>query len=327
MVCPRKQHFTFSFAETVFAEAGGVPLDALHADVDAIIKAADAMKPIAERMGVPAPQPRIAGFCYTPVVPLGVKIVFPPGSQPTAFPIIEKPEDIDCLKQPEDYLKADLIQQRLKTLSALKERRPDAAGSIGHNMEGPITMAMLLMGPDFLTLPYDDPERAHRLLEFSVTAVLGYAAAIREHFGGSAKPGRVGIPDDFAGLLPPSLFGEFVVPYWEKIYEGLEATNRFMHSELLHVEHLPFLEDAKINCFDPSADQYLTTEILQKHCPCSYTARVHAWHVRDMSIEELGDYYKHLASFDPVSINISMWRLEDEPKAQALLEVAREMAA
>jgi len=70
--------------------------------------------------------------------------------------------------------------------------------------------------------------------------------------------------DDFAGMFPPAMFNEFVVPYWEETYQGLKATRRSLHSELLRVEHLPYLEQLKIRTSDPSADQYLTPALLHE---------------------------------------------------------------
>ena len=94
-----------------------------------------------------------------------------------------------------------------------KRRRPEASEGIGHSYEGPVTTATLLFGPDFLTLPYDDPARAHKLLDFCVRSSLNYSAAMNRHLGVRREPGHVGIPDDFAGMFPPDVFREFVVPY------------------------------------------------------------------------------------------------------------------
>ena len=319
------QAFSFSFADSAIAESGGVPLDALHADVDAICRAYDCIKPVAERLGVDPPRPRLAGFCYAPMAGLGADIVFPEDSEPAVRPMIGSPEEIDDLKEPDDYLASELTQKRLALAGELKRRRPDASGGIGHWVEGPATVATLIMGQDFFMLPYDDPERAHRLLAFAVRSMVHYAQAINDHMGAPIRPGPRGFPDDFAGMFPPALFGEFVAPYWDRLYEGLRATQRSVHSELLHIEHLPFLEQLDIVDFDPSADQYLTPEILRDHCPCRFSLSIHPWHVHDLSEAELRDLYRHLASLDPSVISFHMKSLDEEPKLRSLLEVAREM--
>ena len=322
----RSQPYGFGFMDTLLAEVGGVPLDALHTDIDAICQCYDAIVPVAKRLGVDPPRPKLAGFSYCHVSALGAAIVFAAGSEPNAVPIIHRPEDIDELREPADYLTSGIVPERLRALKKLLERRPDSGKSIGHVYEGPITSAALLMGPDFFMLPYDDPDRAHRLLTFCVDSSLKYAAAIRGYFGTPTEPGPVGLPDDFAGMFRPALFAEFVVPYWNRLYDGLQATRRSLHSELLRKEHLHFLTELDIAVFDPSADQYLTTELLSEHCPVPFTARILSWHVRDNSANGLQDLYRHLAKFEPVGIGFHMGSLAQEEKIVALLEVARELA-
>lgn len=321
----RRQDFSFGFSDSLLAEVGKVPQDALHFDVEAICQAYESIKPIAKRLGVQPPKPRLAGFCYTHVAALGAKVTFPKNSEPNVAPLIRTPSEIDQLCEPEDYLQAKLIQERLRITGELKKRSPDTINSIGHLLEGPVTTATLLMGSAFLTLPYDDPERAHRLLEFSVRSALNYARAIRKYFGEPFQPGPKGFPDDFGGMFPPDIFGEFVVPYWEQLYQGLQATERTLHSELLRVEHMPFLAQLRIDYYDPSADQYLTPELLRKHCPAKFTCRIQSWHIRDLSVADLQAMYRHLATFEPYVITFCLERLDDEPKIQSLLEVAREM--
>ncbi|MDO9542732.1 MAG: uroporphyrinogen decarboxylase family protein [Kiritimatiellia bacterium] len=240
------QPYSFSFAESLMAKNAGISLKSTHFDVDAILKAYDGIKPLAEELGVDAPRPRLAGFGYPHLVALGAPIEFPEDGEPNVFPLIHTPEEIDNLKEPENYLAAPLIQKRLKIAAELGKRRKDASSQfIGHGLEGPITTAVLLMGHDFLTLPYDDPKRAHRLLNFCTESALHYVKALHRHFNGNApvEPGPRSIPDDFAGMLPPEMFGEFVVPYWNRLYDGRKATERNLHSELLHESHLPFLRD------------------------------------------------------------------------------------
>jgi len=321
------QRFGFGFADTLVAEIAGVPLDALHHDIDAICRGYDMLGDVADRLGVECPPPRLAGFAYNHISALGAEVVFAEGSEPNVNPIIHDPRDIDLLREPEDYLSAGVVVgERLRALETLLDRRPDAVKSIGHELEGPITTAVLLMGQNFFTLPYDDPERAHRLLSFCVESASNYTRAIRERLGRSLKPELVGLPDDFAGMFPPAVFEEFVVPYWDGLYGNLEATERYLHSELLRIEHLDFLKELRIAVFDPSADQYVTPASLREHCPTPFTSRILAWDIRERSAAGLQSYYREIAEFRPVSINFYMTSLQQEEKFAALLEVARELA-
>jgi len=320
------QAYSFGFADSALAQAGGVTLDAMHFDADAICKAYDAIRPVAERLGVDPPKPRLAGFCYAPLAGLGANITFPKDSEPFVLPMISAPEEIDRLQEPESYLASELTQKRLALARELKRRRPEAGVGIGHLVEGPVTAAALIFGRQpFFTLPYDDPARAHRLLDFATRSMVGYARAVSEHSGAPLRPGARGIPDDFAGIFPPRLFEEFVVPYWNRMYEGLLATERYLHSELLRVEHLPFLEKAAIAHFDPSADQYLTPQLLRDHCPTKFSLSIHSWDIHDGTPQELEEMYRRLAGFHPTAISFSMSRLDEEPKIQRLLHAARKL--
>ena len=322
----RKQAYGCGLTDTLLAEVGGVPLDALHRDVDAICRCYERIVPVAERLGLEPPRPRLAGFSYNHVTTLDAEVVFAEGSEPNVLPVLHEPADIDCLEEPADYLACGVVPKRLRTLEKLLERRPDAAKSIGHEYEGPVTTAMLLMGRDFLLLPYTDPERAHRLLDFCVRSAVNYTRAIRAHFGTPDGPGPVGIPDDFAGMFPPDIFAQFVVPAWDALYDGLQATERHLHSELLRVEHLPFLTELGIVTFDPSADQYVTPELLREHCPIPFTGRIQSWDIQNNTPEGLQAMYRRIAQCEPVSISFYMTFLADEPKIAALLHVARELA-
>jgi len=323
------QPYSFSLSESLMAENAGVSLKSTHFDVDAILKVYDGIKPLAKELGINAPQPRLAGFGYPHVVSLGAPIEFPEDGEPNVFPLIKTLEEIDTLKEPENYLAAPLIQTRLKIAAELMKRRKDAVPNfIGHPLEGPITTAVLLFGHDFLTLPYDDPKRAHRLLNFCTESALHYVETLHRHFNGHdpIEPGPRGIPDDFAGMLPPEIFGEFVVPYWNRIYDGLKATERHLHSELLREGHLPFLRDLNIKYFDPSADQYVTPELLSKKCPCRFMSRIQSWDARDLTADQLENLYRKIAGNKPFMIAFSMDKMDQLEKIKRLLKLARELA-
>jgi hypothetical protein len=319
------QPFSFGIADTAAAEAGGYPLNELHWNIEAICACWDALLPMAERLGIDPPRPHLAGFSYNHVSTLGAEVVFAEGAECNVIPCIKEPADIDNLGEPDDYMQAGVVPERLQTLDALRSKRDDAAGAIGHVYEGPVTTAGLLMGEAFFTLPYEDPERAHRLLAFATESAINFYRAYTLHMGGKLVPHRVTIPDDFAGMLPSHLFGEFVVPYWKRLYEGLEANYRFMHSELLRPDHLPFLSEAGVEEYDPSADQYVTPELLNEVCPVPFTGRIQSWHFRDDTPAELVARYRRIAACEPTNISFYITMLRDEEPFAAVLAVAREL--
>jgi hypothetical protein len=319
------QKFYFGFSDHLLLEIGNINFNQLHFESKAIIRAYEKLKKIAEELEITPPIPKMAGFCYPHIASLGAHIEFPEDGEPKPFPLIKNIEDIDKLKEPEDYLKAPIIQKKLKTLEELKKYVPETPNTIGHIYEGPITTAVLLMGQDFFILVYENPEKAHKLLDSCVNSSLNYAKTILNYFGEEIKEGPKGIPDDFAGILPPKLFPEFVLPYWDRMYEGLKAIERHLHSELLREEHLKFLKDLKINVFDSSTDQYLNGEILKEKCPCKFTLIIKSWEIFELSEDELEKLYIKLSTYNPVSISFSMDRLVDLPKIKRLLKIAREL--
>jgi len=318
--------FATGLADSLLAELIGVPQMALHLDIDAMIRAADAGAAVADRLGIDPPAPHLAGLAYLHASTLGCEVTFPLDAlEPGIRPCIRKPEDIDGLREPDDYLAAGIVPRRLALAAELAARRPDASGHIGHDYEGPITTAVLMMGQTFFVLPYDDPARAHRLLEFITRSAIHYVQALRVR---QRRPEAdwVGICDDFAGIFCPETFGQFVAPYWDMLYAGLGAVHRGLHSELLREAHLPFLTQVRIGEFDPSVDPFLPPETLRRSCPIPYTLRIWPSEVMSLPADDLVALYRHRATFDPVSISFHLARLSEEDKIAALLKVARELA-
>ncbi len=321
------QRYRCSIAETAIAESAGVRLYDLHTDPQAMVAAAEAGADIAARLGLDAPRPRIAGCAYPHVSTIGCEVKITSDSvEPWVLPCIAAPEDIDGLREPDDYLAAGIVPQRLALLDRLKALRPDCSEHIGHDYEGPVTTAVLMMGQDFFMLPYDDPARAHRLLTFVTRSAVRYARVLRAHQHRTVAGGWQGLCDDFAGIFPPREFAEFVVPYWNMMYEGLQAEHRSCHSELLREEHLRFLADVALEEYDPSVDQYLTPEALKRSCPCAFTLRMWPAEVRDHSASELVAMYRRRAAFEPTIITFALSYLQEEPKIAALLDAAGELA-
>lgn len=319
--------YVFVMMDSLLAEAGGVPLDALHRDARAIVQCYQAIRPLAARLGITPPVPKLAGFGYSHVTTLGAEVVFAPGSEPNVVPPLRDPTDIDSLKEPGDYLSAGIVPQRLHVWEVLHAHCPDAVPSIGHLYEGPVTTAALLLGEQFFLLPYDDPERAHRLLAFCTDSAIQYARTILARFDlPLPESGPVGICDDFAGMFTPALFAEFVLPYWERLYRGMRAGRRYLHSELLRPDHLPMLAAVAIDEYDPCSDQYLSPEVLADRCPVPFTLGLQSWHIRDLTAGQLVQLYRRYASHAPAGIDFTMQFLHEEGKITRLLAVARELA-
>lgn len=321
-----KVPYQFGLFDCLLAQNAGVSNYSLHVDADAIIRAADAIVPLCKRLGIEPPPPHLAGMSYMHASTIGVEVINGPGlMEPSTRPCIHAPADIDNLREPDDYLSTGIVPQRLALMRELKRRRPDAASRLGHPLEGPVTTAVLMMGQDFFMLPYDDPARAHKLLDFATTSAIHYAKAVRRLDGTNPVGGEVGIPDDFAGMFPPAIFREFVLPYWTRIYSELGAEHRHLHSELLREEHIRMVAGV-IDSYDVSVNPYLPPEVLQRSCPVPWGPNLWPAVVRRSTAQELVARYEHLASFKPMYILFRLEHMEDEPKIAAVLKTARRQA-
>jgi len=317
----------FGIGDAVLCELSGVTPYEMHTDVNAMIKAADSAKELAGHLGVAPPRPHLYGMSYCQISTLGARVINRPDVlEPAVEPLLASPADIDKLREPENYLAAGIVPQRLELAVKLQAKRPEASTHIGHDYEGPVTTAALLMGgPNFFMLPYDDPARAHKLLEFCTTTSINYCRALRAHQGRAFGGQDEGIPDDFAGMFAPEIFWQFAGQYWDKLFAGLSARRRYLHSELLREGHMKFLAQVRIEEYDPSVDQFLPPEVVARCCPVKYGLRIWPSMVRDKSAGELVEYYRHLGSFKPVWIMFHLDFLANLPKIEALLKVAREL--
>ena len=62
----------------------------------------------------------------------------------------------------------------------------------------------------------------------------------------------MGICDDVAAMIRPSLWPERVIPFIERYFAGQITGRRSAHIEDLVPDHLPYLDVLKISSFDPS---------------------------------------------------------------------------
>lgn len=266
--------------------------------------------------------PQLAPIGYGHISALGCPISRPEGGEPHPESIIGSTEYDFVLKEPENYMEVGIMPERRRIAEEVSRLWGNGwKADIALNAEGPITTAVLMVGSDFLMWPYDNPEAAHRLLAFITRTAVDFILAI----GNCERVDTWFMTDDFSGLLPPEMFDEFVVPYWNEYYRLLGCTKRYMHAELLRPGHLKYLTDAGVVRFDPGVDQYLTPELLQEYSPVPFQLRINDMMIRDYSISELLSLYKYYSSFNPVTIQFNLDHPGEEEKYLALLKLAKEM--
>jgi len=206
-------------------------------------------------------------LAYASLTALGVEISYPEDGQPMITrPIVGSPADLESLPRVRDVMTSGAMPHLIDLWKYLCDREGEEVPlSLGN--EGPITASVLVRGVDFLVDVLENREFAHRLLSAVANLFVETNRGCQTVLGKPLSGGTKGMADDFAGLLAPAQYREFVVPYYNRIYGSLGADRRDLHSELLHPDHLPMLAEFKLNHFDPHTDQYLTVRDMVERMP------------------------------------------------------------
>jgi len=223
---------------------------------------------------------------------LGSELLFPEGGEVGHTHIYASlAAGVAALAQPVDWLTTGLAPFYLRFRDELQQHFPEEPVRWCFGSEGPLTTAYELRGDGFFMDIYDDPPLAHEFLRRVVDSVLdfdrAYAAVNGQPF---PNPAGGGLCDDVASFIPPRLFPEFVLPYWEQLFRGVTAGTRSAHVEDLRPEQLPFLEEIGLSHFDPSISPRLTPPILAAGCRVPFTWRLESFHLREMDEQETEDF-------------------------------------
>jgi hypothetical protein len=226
------------------------------------------------------PAPAVPPISYIHLSALGAKIQFPeddgePNARPAGFPCID--EAIERVEEPVDFAACEWVTHRqdfAKRLGGILDK--NIAPSLG--LEGPITTAVLLYGNGFYAELLAEPEKSMRFLEAITDSIIEFTRFVRGSFevGGSH-----GICDDLSSLISPGMWPEFVLPFWNRIYEAFTNDGRHLHCENLSEGHLPLLNRLGLSFFDPSHAPLLRPSMLKKHLQMPWQWRVQSVHVID----------------------------------------------
>ena len=208
--------------------------------------------------------------CYCPPLSyghlacLGAEILFPEHGAPKPAPLYDSLDAaIRALQTAPDFAGAAQFRQHLAMRDYLRAAFPaEEVGFSGFGKEGIITSAVLLRGQDFFLDLLDHPDRVREFLDLLLASIVQF-----DHFCGDVNgepPLRAGslICDDFAALVPPALWPEFVLPYWEAYYRATTTGARYLHCEGLSPAHLPHLTTLGLSSFDPDMSPRLSPELL-----------------------------------------------------------------
>jgi uroporphyrinogen-III decarboxylase len=208
--------------------------------------------------GVDIGGPHVSVPAYLGVAELGADLVLPEDDPPmlrNQGKVLQEEAALRALR-PVDPRHSRWLGRYLRMQDVISAKL-GAPVPCGDGQEGPITSAVLLRGEEFYIDVLERPRLAHQLLQVVTETFVAFRLYVRER-NGLGKAGPVGIADDLAGTLPPALWPEFVVPYWDLVYRELGATERSVHTELLRPAHLRFLVELGTDSYDPGNDQFLS---------------------------------------------------------------------
>jgi uroporphyrinogen-III decarboxylase len=262
----------------VKCEYAGVPPGEYYTDLEAMVRVSEAFPAAFEAATghkssvsyAPAVSP------YEGVAALGAELTFPRDHQAMILnqgKVLTTPEEVDTLAVPDPWA-SERFRLHVDRYHALKERFGDRAGGGLSGQEGPITTAGLLRGEQFFVDCVTDPDRAHRLLQISTEMFILWRQVSDEVTG--ASPTVAGICDDYAGMLGPHLWGEFVIPYYRRIFDALGPKGGHIHTELVNRRHLPCFRDLNLVGVNFAEDEFLEIQDVFDELP----GIPFAWHIK-----------------------------------------------
>jgi len=247
----------------------GVSMRAFFLDSAACVRAwRDGSARFNERLGdvcaprTPSPPP----LSYGHLVCLGAPLNVPEDGEPNVAPFAGSIDEAIAQlrdKRDMDFTEHTWFRHYLDLWRVLRERFPDVNMPFsGFGVQGPITSAVLMRGQDFLLDLLDEPGKCQTFLQLMADSIVAFVKVTRRinrepdvHSGGY-------VADDFASLISPDHWPEFVIPAINRNYEGLIPPGgfRFLHLENLTPRHLPLLKSLGLSAFQPSVSPALTLE-------------------------------------------------------------------
>ncbi len=314
----------------------GIPLHEFFQDPAACIEAYRTGRPRVRELfgpdvhiGPPATPP----ISYGHPNGLGAPLHFPEGGEVAVEHLcrdsLEKA--IALLRKPVDYARAGLYPFYAEFRARLQEAFPGEPVGLGWGLEGPITTAYLLRGDAWFTDPYDEPRQTREFLRLLTGSILDFHA-FRCRVDGRLliDPDGAGLCDDVAAMMPPGLWEEFVLPYWELYFSGMTTGRRSAHVEDLRPPHLPFLEAIGLWSYDPSISPKLNPRLIREHCRVPFTWRLGSFHYRDLTCQDVEDFVFQAAADGASSVHTviegSMCTRETAAKVRAFIRAGKEAA-
>ena len=268
--------------------------------------------------------PRIDTPAVTFASFLGMPVVEPDADElpfvDVSAPMVREPADVEGLRIG-DPKTSGLMAKRWEAWQYYTSRGHKVRfGGYGGSV---VTTACEISGDNALAWLAEKPDAAGRLLDFVVEANQALADFDNSLCGNSAG-GYTG--DDFAGLVSPAMYRDFVLPRYERLYAG--KTSRFMHSELLRAEHLRMARDIlQITSFHGAGSKNLTLQEQYDIMGHDFWAQVTPQELQELSPQSLAERIKEFANCGASYVQLYPGRGTSERNMEAAISAARQECA
>lgn len=239
--------------------------------------------------------PTAPPFSYGHLVCLGAPYRIPEHGEPNVKPFAEDiDEAIEILKakRGQDFSDNDLFRHYVMMNTEIEKAFPGTKVPLatGLGYEGIITSAVLMRGQDFLCDLYDEPEKVHEFLNLLNESIIEYKKFLNA-FHGRPILDTYGswLADDFASLVPPTMWQEFVTPYWRQFFENVTVPNgkRTVHCENTIPAQLRYLKEVGLGHYQPSVADALTIENIRENTDVPFDWLLYAFHIVNMTDAEI----------------------------------------
>jgi len=314
----------------------GIPLDEFYVSRELCARAFREGRPKVREMfgpGVTLPAVSCPPLSYGHVACLGAKVLFPRDSEPAVRPICQNLEDaIAVLETRVEFEENELLKHYVAIYQHLKrEFLEEEVKFGGFGWEGPITSAVLVRGKGFCVDLHTRPERAKVFLELLTESIVSFAHFTRRiNSEPEISQDCAGLADDFSSLIHPSMWKEFVVPYWNRYYAGLTSGKRNLHCENLSPEHLGYLASAGVSHYDPSVSAKLSPKIIRERIKIPFTWRLPSFELMNMSVGEVKGWVRRAMEDGAPHVHLyierSLCEGDNPKKVLAFIEAAKDVA-
>ena len=292
-----------------FGYLAGIPLKSIYLEAEAGIEAFEKGMPILKERtaGIPLSAPYTTPIVkYGHLHELGVELSFPKEGQVAPDHCSFSLDAVRVLlAETTGFGKRDLTRSQAAYHQRMKDHFAGSRVHFGWQWEGPLTTLWALMGSEFFTTFYDEPEEVRGVLA-------AVAAHIRDYVrwyctvDGTAEadpfPDYGRICDDLAAMLSPAMWPDYVEPAWNLLFSSV-LTRRTVHCEGMSADHLDSLERLGVRNFDPGISPRLNPAILRRGLSSvPYCWRLGSFHYQSMEREDIVQFVCHAISDGAVNI-------------------------